>query len=247
VFPQHYEVASIFKHVLYTLSSATAGVHSSFERHTDVFAFGRGYEGFGPDRRILSRLARQPRIDAIEDRGMALIFMSWCLSSNVGKKVILSGACAVLMLSVVGVSLWYTRYRVPEEPEAIRLETVYPPKPFVLHSGNLWCQRAMSAHGDDYIRPVFKLIFNGETLPPTIKLRDSAVSHQDLPAYLEGLFKTRAERTVFLLTSPEIAPRYVDDILHLMRSSLYVNNVCVMDSQMLPPWFPKNPEPRGRL
>jgi hypothetical protein len=105
----------------------------------------------------------------------------------------------------------------------------------------------MSLHEDDYIRPVFKLIFNGESLPPMIKLRDSDVSPRDLPVYLEGMFKTRAERTVFLLTSPEIAPRYVDEILHIMRTSPFVNNVCVMDSHMLPPWFPKNPEPRERL
>src|SRR5262249_36952447 len=115
--------------------------------------------------------------------------MSWCLFSSVSKKVILIGACAALMLLAVCVSVWYTRYRLPEAPEAVRLETVYPPKPFVLHSGSLWCQRAMSVHEDDYTRPVFKLIFNGETLPPTIKLRDSEVSHQELPAYLEGMFK----------------------------------------------------------
>jgi hypothetical protein len=167
--------------------------------------------------------------------------------SNVTKKVILSGTCAALILSVAIISLWHTRYRVPERPKARGPETAYPPQPFVLHSESLWCQRAMSVHEDDYIRPVFKLIPNGEALPPTIKLRDSEVSHQDLPAFLEGMFKTRAERTVFLLTSPEIAPRHVGDILHIMRSSPFVNNVCVMDSQMLPAWFPKNPEPRGRL
>ena len=50
-----------------------------------------------------------------------------------------------LMLSAVGGSLWYTRYRVPEAPEAVRLKMV--PKPFLLHSGSLWCQRAMSPHG----------------------------------------------------------------------------------------------------
>lgn len=173
--------------------------------------------------------------------------MGWCLFSIVSKKVILSGACAALMLAAGGVSLWFIRYRVPEAPEEVRLETEYPPKPFVLRSGSQWCQRAMSAHEDDYIRPVFKLIFKGETLPPAIKLRDSGVSHQDLPAYLEAMFKTRAERTAFLLTSPEIEPRYVDDILRIMQSSPFVNNVCIMDSQMLPSWFPKAPEPRGRL
>ena len=47
------------------------------------------------------------------------------------------------MLSGVGVSLWYIRYRVPEAPEAVRLKT---PKPFVVHSGSLWCQRAMNVH-----------------------------------------------------------------------------------------------------
>jgi len=105
----------------------------------------------------------------------------------------------------------------------------------------------MSVHEDDYIRPVFKLIPNGTALPPTIKLRDSEVSRQDLLAYLEGKFKTRAEGTVFLLTSPEIATRHIDDIVHIIRSSPFVDNVCVVDSQMLPAWFPKKPEPRGRL
>jgi hypothetical protein len=160
------------------------------------------------------------------------------------KKVVLSGVCAVLLVSVAGVSVWYTYYRVPE---AIRLEVEHPPKPFVLHQEDLWCQRAMSVHEDDYIRPVFKLIFKGETMPPTIGLRDSEFSQQDLPSRLEGMFKTRAERTAFLLTSPGIARRYVDDVLHIMRSSSFVDSVCLIDSQALPSWFPKNPEPRGRL
>ena len=166
---------------------------------------------------------------------------------HVSKKVILSAACAALILSTVGVSLWYARYRLPEAPEAVLVTTEHPLKPFVLHSESLWCQRAMSFHEDDYIRPVFKVIFNGETVPPTIMLRDEHVTRQDLPAYLEGMFKTRAEKTAFLLTSPEILPRHVDDILRIMRSSPFVNNVCVINSQMLPPWFPKNPEPRGLL
>lgn len=46
------------------------------------------------------------------------------------KKVILSGACVALMLSAVGLNLWYTRYRVPE---AVSLEVEHPSKPFVLH------------------------------------------------------------------------------------------------------------------
>ncbi|HET9791632.1 MAG TPA: hypothetical protein VFR08_10050 [Candidatus Angelobacter sp.] len=161
------------------------------------------------------------------------------------KQTILSGACAALILSAVGVSLWYSRYRVPEAPEVVRLEKEYRAQPFVLHSGSLWCQRAMGFHEDDYIRPVFKLIFKGETMPPAIQLRDEDVSRRDLPSYLEGMFKTRAERTVFLVSSPKIEPQYVEDILRIMQSSPFVNNVCVMDSQILPPWFPKNPEPRA--
>jgi hypothetical protein len=83
---------------------------------------------------------------AYQQLSVALIFMRWCLLSNVSKKVILSGACAGLMLSAVGFSLWYTRYRVGEAPEAVQLKTVHPPKPFVVHSGSLWCQRATSVH-----------------------------------------------------------------------------------------------------
>jgi len=40
LFSPHYEKASIFQHVLYTMSSAMAGVHASFGRHAYVFAFG---------------------------------------------------------------------------------------------------------------------------------------------------------------------------------------------------------------
>lgn len=45
LFPQRYESACIFQRVIYTMSSAMAGVHASFGRHAYVFVFGRGYEG----------------------------------------------------------------------------------------------------------------------------------------------------------------------------------------------------------
>jgi hypothetical protein len=48
--------------------------------------------------------------------------------SNVSKKVILSGVCVALMLSAVGLNLWYTRYRVPE---AVSLEVEHLSKSFV--------------------------------------------------------------------------------------------------------------------
>src|ERR1700674_4149613 len=159
-----------------------------------------------------------------------------------GKKIVVFGACLVLMSAAVAGYLWHTRYRLPE---AVRLESQLSRTPFVLQQGNPWCEVAMSVHQDDYVRPVFKLISTGETLPPTIRLRDFDIPGQDLPKNLEGMFKLRAERTVFLLTAPGIAPRYVNDLLRTLRNSPFVNNVCVIDSQALSEWFPKTPEPRG--
>jgi hypothetical protein len=45
LFTQHHERACILQRLLYTTSSAMAGVHESFGRHAHVFAFGNGYEG----------------------------------------------------------------------------------------------------------------------------------------------------------------------------------------------------------
>jgi hypothetical protein len=105
----------------------------------------------------------------------------------------------------------------------------------------------MSFHKDDYLRPVFKLTKTDDALRPTIRVRDFEIPWQDLPKTLDGMFRTRPERTVFLVTAPGIAPRYLDDILLRMQASTFVDNVCVIDSQALPEWFPKTPEPRGRL
>jgi hypothetical protein len=46
----------------------------------------------------------------------------------VSKKVIFSGVCVALMLSAVGLNVWYTRYRVPE---AVSLEVEHPSKPLL--------------------------------------------------------------------------------------------------------------------
>ena len=46
LFPEQYAKASFYRRVLYTISSAQAGVHASFGRHASVFAYGNGYEGF---------------------------------------------------------------------------------------------------------------------------------------------------------------------------------------------------------
>ena len=45
VFPQRYERACIFQRVIYSMSSAIAGVHASFGRHAYLLVAGSGYEG----------------------------------------------------------------------------------------------------------------------------------------------------------------------------------------------------------
>jgi hypothetical protein len=45
LFPTHYESAPLLQRLLYTVSSAGAGIHASFGRHAYVLAFGGGYEG----------------------------------------------------------------------------------------------------------------------------------------------------------------------------------------------------------
>jgi hypothetical protein len=45
LFPVQYGRASLLQRLVYTVSSAAAGVHASFGRHAYIFAFGDGYEG----------------------------------------------------------------------------------------------------------------------------------------------------------------------------------------------------------
>jgi hypothetical protein len=45
LFPTQYGHASLLQRLVYTVSSAGAGVHASFGQHAYVFVFGDGYEG----------------------------------------------------------------------------------------------------------------------------------------------------------------------------------------------------------
>jgi len=77
--------------------------------------------------------AFRPALQRKEMNGLQPWWNVWRIyemGSNVSKKVILSGACVALMLSAVGLNLWYTRYRIPE---SVSLEVEHPSKPFVLH------------------------------------------------------------------------------------------------------------------
>jgi hypothetical protein len=44
-FPAHWSSASMARRVIFTVASATAGVHASFGRHATIFAFGKRLEG----------------------------------------------------------------------------------------------------------------------------------------------------------------------------------------------------------
>jgi hypothetical protein len=69
LFPQHYESACVFQRVLYTLFSASAGVHASFGRHAYVYAFGGGYEGSALEGKYLVDWRGSP--DSMESRIVA--------------------------------------------------------------------------------------------------------------------------------------------------------------------------------
>jgi hypothetical protein len=69
LFTPHYEKASIFQRVLYTMSAAMAGVHASFGRHAYVFAFGGGYEGEAVTGKYVADWQGNP--DAVQSRIVA--------------------------------------------------------------------------------------------------------------------------------------------------------------------------------
>src|SRR6185436_4538821 len=62
--------ASLARYVVYSISSATAGVHASFGRHAHVIAFGRGLEGSATADGVITSWTGTP--DRIESRIIAM-------------------------------------------------------------------------------------------------------------------------------------------------------------------------------
>jgi hypothetical protein len=69
LFPPNYETASLFQRVLYTMSSATGGVHASFGRYAHVFAFRGGSHGFPATGDYVADWQGKP--DAVQSRIIA--------------------------------------------------------------------------------------------------------------------------------------------------------------------------------
>ena len=62
--------ASLAHYIVYSISSATAGVHASFGRHGHVFAFGRGLQGSATADGVITNWTGTP--DRMESRIIAV-------------------------------------------------------------------------------------------------------------------------------------------------------------------------------
>ena len=152
---------------------------------------------------------------------------------------------SVLVISVATLYVWHTRLQLPELRD---LKVDSSKNATVLQADNPMCEKAMQAHMDDYTRPI--LVLTAPTAAGQdyhIQFRDVNVPWNEIPKLLEGFFKTRAERTLFVLKGTDVRPQLVDQMVGIARQSQVVDRVCVVDSGSIPGWFPRTPEPRGKL
>ena len=150
-----------------------------------------------------------------------------------------------LVLSVATLYVWHARQQLPGLSD---LQVHSSKNATVLQADNPMCETAMQAHMDDYTRPIFVLTAQTAAGKDShIQVRDVNVPWNEIPELLEGFFKTRAERTLFVLKGADVRPQLVDRMVSVARQSPFVDRVCMVDSGSIPSWFPRTPEPRGKL
>jgi hypothetical protein len=96
-----------------------------------------------------------------------------------------------------------------------------------------------------YLRPVFTLTRTLGDERIAFGLRKEKIDWAELPQIFDS-FRTRSERTVFVVAEREQTSEK-DRFVDIARRSPYVDNLCFIDPNDLPDWFPRSPEPRGPM
>jgi hypothetical protein len=141
----------------------------------------------------------------------------------------------------LGTFVWHTRYRIlpleADGPREHRLRTHL--------SSDQFCLSAMKATEQRYLRPVFTLTGTVGDERIAFGLRKVRIDWAELPKIFDS-FRTQSERTIFVVAKREQNSEK-DRFTDIARRSPYVDNLCLIDPNDLPDWFPRLPEPRGLM
>ena len=69
-------------------------------------------------------------------------------------------------------------------------------------------------------------------------IRSEETPVKDLEKRLHDVFATRAEKTVYLVDAAAIEKPETSELLGLLRKSMDVDRICVIDPQKPPKWYP---------
>lgn len=78
---------------------------------------------------------------------------------------------------------------------------------------------------------------------PSVFLNNTRLSWSDLGNELEDIFKTKQKRVIYVMPNEQVPPRYQSQLLALIRHSIFVDTVCLIDPRHPPGWYPSRQVP----
>jgi hypothetical protein len=72
---------------------------------------------------------------------------------------------------------------------------------------------------------------------PAVFLNQTPLPWSELGNELEDLFKTRQKRVIYVMPNEQVPPRFQAQLLALVRHSIFVDTICVIDPRHPPAWY----------
>src|SRR5215469_5522840 len=73
---------------------------------------------------------------------------------------------------------------------------------------------------------------------PAIFLNKTPLSWGELGNELEDIFKTQQKRVIYVMPNEQVPPRFQAQLLAMIRHSIFVDTVCLIDPRHPPAWYP---------
>ncbi|HEY6307420.1 MAG TPA: hypothetical protein VI488_13275 [Candidatus Angelobacter sp.] len=142
--------------------------------------------------------------------------------------------CSVALLSVLGTFL-YSHYQI-QPLSGYPLDSASEPRKRVHKATDLFCRE----WGE---RPVSRIVIvelvqRTSEMRPLISINTETQSWPEAQERLKQIYSTRADRVVFLVDNANVDQRYRSELMDLMRQSPIIEDVCVIDPENPPSWYP---------
>jgi len=73
---------------------------------------------------------------------------------------------------------------------------------------------------------------------PAIFLNETPLSWSELGNELEDILKTRQKRVIYVMPNEQVPPRFQTQLLAMIRHSIFVDTVCLINPRHPPAWYP---------